>query len=174
MEKIEIIIYVLIAASFFVYRTILSGQKNGCFYHKNDNPLPPFLFREINNIHFLETPAWYAQSLGVFILLLAINRSLNYSFDFWTIIVQITISGLITLGTVQAASYHFQRGITAGLKDDEHLDNTNDSEVAIVIFGWKIQFWKGRLFSNKKRKLAQWLGIIEILSGIALMIIYNF
>jgi hypothetical protein len=172
-QTIEISIYILIAAAMFVYRTVLSGRKNGCFYHKNDEPLPLMLDREIRNIHFLETPAWYSQSMGVFLILLALSRGLNYSLEFWTIIAQLGICSLITLGTVQAASYHFQRGITAGTKDDDHLDKINDTEVAIVLFGKKIQFWRGRLFSNRRRKLAQWLGIIEILSGTALLIIYN-
>jgi len=128
------------------------------------------LEREIRNIHFIESPAWYTQSTGVFLLLLAIIRSLNFTYDFWTIIIQLSIASLITFGTVQAASYHFQRGITAGLKDDRHLDAISQNEVAILIFGIRIQFWKGRLFNNRGRIVAQWLGIIEIISGIILLI----
>jgi hypothetical protein len=59
------------------------------------------------------------------------------------------------------------------MKDDDHLDNITDTEVAIMIFGYKIQFWRGRLFSNRRRKLAQWLGVIEILSGVGLMVWFN-
>ena len=169
----EIPIYLGFVAGLFAYRTILSGRKNGCFYHKNDNPLPPMLEREIKNIHFIETPAWYVQELLAFFFAFSIQRSLNYSTEIVPIIIQIAISLLFVLGTIQLPSYHFQRGITAGLKDDDHLDAISQTEIAITIFGYKIQFWRGRLFSNRGRILAQWLGVIEILFSIFLIILYN-
>jgi hypothetical protein len=167
--KYEIAIYILIACALFVYRTVLSGRKNGAFYHKNDAVLPPMLEQEIKNLHFIETSAWYCQTLGVFFLLFGCVRSFDYTLSLWPVVVEISIAGLITLGTVQTPSYHYQRGITAGLKDDDHLDATNQSEVAITIFGKKIQFWKGRLFSNKNRIIAQWMGVAEIITGVLIL-----
>jgi len=171
MKELEISIYILIAMAMFSYRRVMSGRKNGCFYHKNDNPLPPFLKDEINNIHNIESPSWRVQTIGVFLMVLCGQRMGNYSLDFWHIVIQLAITGLITLGTIQAPSYHFQRGITAGLKEDWELDATNQSEVIFKLFG--ISFWRRRLFNNKGRIVAQWLGIIEILSGVFLMILYN-
>lgn len=168
--KIEIAIYLLLAMTLFVYRTILSGRKNGCFYHKNDKPLPPMLKREIENLHFIETSAWYAQTCGLFLLLLALIRTIDHSLDLLTIFKQLITITLITVGSIQAASYHYQRGVTAGLRDDNNLDAITKSEVAINIGKLHIQFWKPRLFSNKGRILAQWLGIIEIFIGIILLI----
>jgi len=169
--KYELTAYLLIAAIAFVYRTVLSGRKNGCFYHKNDKVLPPMLKASIENIHGIESPAWYAQSIGVGVLVLALNRALNYSMDIWIIAQQIGISILFVIGLLQAASYHFQRGITAGLKSDTELDSVTKSEVVIRWLG--ISFWKPRLFSNKGRIVAQWLGIIEILVAIGLIIYLN-
>jgi len=167
--KYELAIYVLVACALFIYRTVLSGRKNGAFYHKNDAVLPPMLEREIKNLHFIETAAWYCQTGGVFLLLLSSVRAFDYTISLWPVLLEIGIAALITLGTVQAPSYHYQRAITAGLKDDDHLDATNQSEVAIVIFGKKIQFWKGRLFSNKNRIIAQWLGVAEIIVGVLIL-----
>ena len=165
--KTEIVIYLLIVALAIAYRHVLSGRKNGCFYHKNDKPLPPMLARAIKNIHFIETTAWYALSAVAFFSFFAVERALHYTTHFWGIVWQIFLALMFMAGTYEAPSYHFQRGITAGLKDDDHLDARNDSEVAIVIFGKKIQFWKGRLFSNRKRKWAQWIGLgLMILSVI--------
>lgn len=168
---IEISIYLAIIAFCIPYRHILSGRKNGCFYHKNDNPLPPFLEREITNIHFIETPAWYVLHIVAFFAMYIPQRITNPTFD-WSVLIQIGISLLFMAGTYMIPSYHFQRGITAGLKDDEHLDAITDSEVAIMIFGIKIQFWKGRFFNNKRRKLAQWIGILLVLLSISLLFIF--
>lgn len=173
IQIVEISVYLLLIGFFSSYRHILSGRKNGCFYHKNDKVLPPFLEKAIHNIHFLETPAWFCVSIVAFFSTLAMQRFGYWSPELWTIVAQIGISLLFMTGTYHMPSYHFQRGITAGLKDDDHLDAINESEVAIMIFGKKIQFWKGRLFSNRRRKLAQWLGVIEILTAVGLLIWFN-
>jgi len=171
---IEIGIYIIFAMICFIIRTIISGRKNGCFYHKNDKPLPPLLKKSIKNIHFIETPAWYAQTLGIAILIFAICRLINPTFELLNIIYQIIITIIIATGAYTAPSYHYQRGVTAGLRSDDKLDifDGNKSEVALKI-GNKVilQFWKKQLFYNKGRKLAQWVGIIEILIGVILMFI---
>ncbi|NQU52248.1 MAG: hypothetical protein HQ522_06880 [Bacteroidetes bacterium] len=149
----------------------MSGRKNGCFYHKNENPLPPLLADEIRNIHRIESPSWRVQTIGVFMMVLCVQRMGNYSLELWPIAIQLAITGLITLGTIQAPSYHFQRGITAGLKADNELDAITKTEVVIRLLG--ISFWKPRLFNNKGRIVAQWLGVVEILTGTALLIWYN-
>jgi len=183
--QFELGLYTLGAAAMFVYLIILSGMKGGCFYHKNDKPLPPFLERYINNIHFIETDVWRAIGLGVSLFMLSIERSLNYTTEWKEILAQLGISILFMSGIIMAASYHFQRGITAGLKDDDHLDSIVKSEVAInlwwirfrkgksFLYKTKIQFWKPRIFSNRRRKLAQWFGIIEIVAGTLLMLWFN-
>ena len=167
---IEIGIYILISIACFAIRTVISGRKNGCFYHKNDKVLPPLLEKSIKNLHFIETPAWYSQTIGVFFLLFSICRLLHPLFDVY-ILLSIGASYLITMGSYTAANYHYQRGITAGLLPDDELDvYGNKSEVALKI-GNKVilQFWKKRLFANKGRKIAQWIGIIEIILGIILL-----
>ncbi|MFK5893724.1 MAG: hypothetical protein QM504_10940 [Pseudomonadota bacterium] len=171
IQIIEISIYILIAMGMFSYRRVMSGRKNGCFYHKNDDPLPPFLVDEIKNIHNIESPSWRVQTIGVFLMVLAIQRIGNYSFDFWHIVIQLAITGVITLGTIQTPSYHFQRGITAGLKQDWELDSITKSEVVIPIIN--VRFWKPRLFNNRGRIVAQWLGVIEIITGTGALIWFN-
>jgi hypothetical protein len=168
--KVELSIYFAIAAGMFVYRTILSGRKNGCFYHKNDEVLPPFLKQAIGNMHYIETPAWWVQSIGIFLFTFSINRILNYSTEFLQFAIQSAIALLFTFGTILAASYHFQRGITAGLKDAAHLDATTKSEVAVNILFIHFKFWKPRIFSNKGRIVSQYLGIAIIIGSIYLMI----
>lgn len=170
-EKIEISAYLLIAMAMFSYRRVMSGRKNGCFYHKDDDPLPPLLADEIKNIHTIESPSWRVQTIGVIMMVLAVRRGLNYSLELWPILYQLGITGLITLGTIQSPSYHFQRGITAGLRGDDELDEITKTEVVIPLLG--ISFWKPRLFNNRGRIVAQWLGILEIISGTILLIWYN-
>jgi hypothetical protein len=166
---IEIIIYLTIALSAFAYRTVLSGRKNGCFYHKNDNPLPKMLEREIKNLHFIETPAWYCQTIGIFFFTFAITRLINSDFNI-NILIGLIASLLISIGAYTLPSYWYQRGVTAGLKKDDELDDYDKeyTEVAIVLFGKKIQFWKKQLFYNKRRKLAIYVGILEIIIGFSL------
>jgi len=173
--KIEISIYILVAIGCFIARTVISGRKNGCFYYKNSNPLPPLLEKPIKNLHFIETPAWYTQTIGVFFLLFSICRLLNPTFEWQNILIQLGITSLITIGSYTAASYHYQRGVTGGLLSDDKLDIDygNKSEVALEINNKVLlQFWKPRWFANRGRIVAQWIGIIEILVGIALMFVY--
>jgi hypothetical protein len=171
---IEISVYMLLVALFIAYRTVLSGQKNGCFYFKGSRqPYPKLIRRAIKNIHFIETPAWYIMSATAFFFAFALQRFGNYTIDILDIAIQVGIALLFMAGTYQMPSYHFQRGITGGTKKAYELDKINESEVAIMLFGKKIQFWKGRLFSNKRRKLAQWLGVLEILAAIALFVWFN-
>ena len=168
--KVELSIYFAIAAGMFVFRTILSGRKNGCFYHKNDEPLPPFLKEEIGNMHYIETPAWWVQSIGIFLFVLSVSRVLDYSTEFLQFALHARGALLFTLGTILAASFHFQRGITAGLKDTKHLDATTKSEVAFNFLFIHFKFWKPRLFSNRGRIVAQYLGIVLILCSIYLIV----
>jgi len=172
-QIIEISIYLVLFAMLNAYRTVLSGRKNGCFYHKNDPVKPPMLAQAIRNIHFLETPAWFTQSAMAFVTMLAINRMTNYTTNLADIGLQAGIALLYMAGNYQMPSYHFQRGITAGLKDDDHLDVVLETEVAIVVFGRKIQFWRGRLFSNKRRKLAQWLGVFWVVASVVLFVYFS-
>jgi hypothetical protein len=168
--KVELSIYFAIAAAMFVFRTILSGRKLGGFYHKNDDPLPPFLKEEIGNMHYIETPAWWVQSVGIFLFMLSVNRVLDYSTEFLQYALHAGSALLFTLGTILAASLHFQRGVTAGLKDAANLDATTKSEVAFNFLFIHFKFWKPRLFSNRGRIVAQYLGIALILGSIYLII----
>ena len=168
--KVELSIYFAIASAMFVFRTILSGRKNGCFYHKNDKILPDLLKRSILNLHYIETPAWYSQSIGIFLFVFSVSRVLDYSTDTMQYLIDFLGAFSFTVGTIMAASYHFQRGITAGLKDAAHLDAITKSEVAIDIWFIHFKFWKPRLFSNRGRIVAQYLGIALILGSIYLII----
>jgi len=168
--KVELSIYFAIASAMFVFRTILSGRKLGGFYHKNDEVLPPFLKQEIGNMHYIETPAWWVQSIGVFLFVLSVNRILDYSIEFLQYALHAGFALLFTLGTILASSFHFQRGITAGLKDAAHLDAITKSEVAIDFWFIHFKFWKPRLFSNRGRIVAQYLGIVLILCSIYLIV----
>jgi hypothetical protein len=126
-------------------------MKNGCFYYKNSNPKPEMLKPYIQNLHFIETPALYCQTGGVFLLLFSIARLLNPDFGL-NIFLQLLAAGLITIGSYTFPSYWYQRGITGGTKKDEELDcaDGNLSEVALRIGKFKIQFWKKQFFYNKR------------------------
>ena len=166
---IELAIYILAGLACFGYRTVLSGMKNGCFYFKNAKKKPAMLERQIKNIHFIETPAWYTQSAGIFFLTLAIARAINPAFELVPILISLAAAFLMVTGTYTFPSYWYQRGITGGTVPDSQLDSADQekSEVCFMIGKRKIQFWKRQLFWNHRRRWAIPIGIVEILLGIA-------
>jgi len=184
-KQFEYSLYSFMFAVMLSYLIILSGMENGSFYHKNDNPLPPYLEKYIKNIHFLETDTWRAIGLSSSLFIFASERIANYTTNIREIAIQVGLALSFMIGIILSASYYFQKGVTAGLKDDDHLDAITKSEVAIYL-PWirfkkgmslfyiaKIQFWKPRIFSNRKRKIAQWFGIAMIIISIIIINIYN-
>lgn len=169
---VELIIYIIIGIFFEAYLRIFHAKKNGCFYGKTLNPIPEKLKDEINNLHYLATPEWYIQMIGMFFLLFAVERSINQEYELLTIFLQILSTGLIVLGTSASVSYLWQKWINIGSNLPEDWDfPKNKSEFAIKIFGKKISFWWNRGFSGKKRKIVQVFGIIMIIAGLSILIL---
>jgi len=166
---IQIIAALVLIYAIFFYRRVLSAQKNGCYYHKNDKVLPPKLAKKINNIHFIESPAGYIMNAMAFIIPMLIQRLLFNSYYWLDILVQLAISVLFMAATFWGPSLQFQRAITAYLKPDNELDATNQTETALPFF----QRWHRRLFNNRGRIFAQWLGIACFIASVVLIIIVN-
>lgn len=72
----EFLVISFIAAGLLlsVARRIVSGCKNAAFYgqQRHVQTLPGYIFRWIQNIHKLETPAWYAQFGAVACFMIAV------------------------------------------------------------------------------------------------------
>jgi len=165
--KFEIIFYLSIAFILSAWRRVISGMKNGCFYAKG-NTYPVFkLYKYIQNLHFLETPAWYTQFGAVFFFVFAIMRLMNPENDM-PYIREFISSFLITMGTSGMASYHYQGYINIGsgkpfiYDENYHPDKPNKSE-----FAWgKINFWWYRPWVGKRRLYLIPIGIASIIAGL--------
>lgn len=164
----QIVIAITLIYAIFFLRRVLSAQKNGCFYHKNDEVLPPKLAKKIGNLHYIESPAGYIMNAMAFIIALIIQRLLFNSFYWLDIGIQLGISFLFMAGTYWGPSLQFQRAITAYLKPDSELDKTNLSEDTIIL-----KRWRKRLFSNRGRIIAQWLGIGCFVGSVVLIVWFN-
>lgn len=161
---VELTIYLILATLLSAIRRVISGMKNGAFYGKT-GPHSPKLDKYINNLHFLETPAWYVQFGAVFFYTFALFRVVNYSIEWQDILLQFTAAMLVTMGTSAAASYHFQGWINYG----ENSPFLNPKEDTMSEFAWgPIKFWWPRGFLDRHKKLVALVGAIVAMAGIYL------
>lgn len=165
MEKIniiEVICYLLFSGILSAYRRVLSGKKNGCFYAKGNKPISPELEYCVNNLHFVETPAWYFQFGSLFFTFLLGFRILNTHNVWWIIAIQIVMALIASLSCSGLASKRYQHYINVGSNLPEDWDFAkNKSEFAIKLFGKKISFWWTRPFGGKNRKFIPYIsGVI--------------
>lgn len=159
---VEIFIYLFIALILMSIRRVISGMKNGTFYGKHNPAHNPKLDKYINNIHFLETPAWYSQFGGVFFFVLAIFRLVDYNTEWLLILKQASASMLVTMGCSAMASYHFQGWINYG--EGSPFYNPKEDKMSEFALG-KISFWWNRGIMDKYKKLVPVLGFIVMLIG---------
>lgn len=165
---IEVVAAIIIIYAASVYRIVISGEKNGWYYHKNDTPLPKRMVKKDVNIHKLESPAGYLINVIAFTFMLIVQRLIFQSYYWVDVSVQIIISTLFMASVFWTPSLWYQRGITAGTRADHELDSSNKSESTIIFKGWR-----KRLFSNESRKIAQWLGFSCFVTSVALAMWFN-
>ena len=150
MNKIEYFIYLFIALVLSAIRRIISGAKNGAFYGKTTNP-NGCLKKSINNLHYLETPAWYTQFGAVFFFLLIIMRITYPSNDLQSIFLSVLLSLMYTLGSSSLASWHYQGYINCG--SGLPWEDPNENKKSEFVLG-NFSFWWYRPWYYKRRRLA--------------------
>lgn len=164
--KLEFFIYILLAGILSAIRRIISGAKNGCFYGKNLEPKPKLLERYINNIHFLETPAWYSQFGFQTLLCLCIYRTFHIDQGVLGYFISVSSALMTAMGSSAMAGVFFQGFINVGsgqpFVDTAKKSDISESEFALL--GTSI-WWK-RWWYGKNRIYAAIFGLITFLAGI--------
>ncbi len=163
--KIEIFIYLILAAILCAVRRAISGAKNGCFYAKGNKYPTPLLDDYIKNIHYLETPAWYSQFGAFFLVVFAVFRLVDYNYEFLMILKQFTAAMIVTMGSSGIASYHFQAFINHGC--NLPLVDPNENPKSEFAFG-PIKFWWNRPWCGKRRKWIPFVAFISVVLGLLL------
>jgi len=163
--RIEIIIYILISVFLSSVRRVISGMKNGCFYAKGNHNYNPKLLKYINNLHYLETPAWYTQFGSLFFAIFALFRISNPELSILALSIQFSAAMLITTGSSGIASYHFQGWINYG--EGSPFYNFNENKMSEFAFG-PISFWWNRGILDKYKRLVPFISFLYVLIGIYL------
>ena len=170
--KEEIIIYLVIAGLLSALRRVISGAKNGTFYGKNAHPPPPLLVKYINNIHFLETPAWYSHFMFQGFLCLAIYRLFDYEYGTHGITsyaITFLAACLTSMGSSSIAGPFYQGYINVG--SGKEFVNVNENPKSEFAMG-PIRFWWKRPWHGKRRIYASVLGLFTLIGGIYLGVYY--
>lgn len=127
---IELIITFVILVIFSAYRRVISGKKNGAFYAKGNRNIKDKKIKSwINNLHRLETPAWYAQFIPVFFVTLNFLRiyifslELEFHYDILNLIEQFTLTLIATMSISGLGYKNYQKyiNIGAGVVDDDPI-----------------------------------------------------
>lgn len=163
--KTEIVIYLFTAGLLSAARRVISGAKNGAFYAKGKVPLPNGVAKYVYNLHYLETPAWYAQFISQFLLCLAIYRLFDIDTTLHTYLWSCTAAYLTTMGCSSMAGMFYQGYINLG-SGKEFIDEDENPKSEFAFWKWK--FWWPRPWYGKRRVYASILGLITLLAGIYL------
>lgn len=147
------IVFIFIGAVLMSYRRVLSGLKNGAFYGKTRAIMHRKVLRAIENLHTVETPAWYAQFGGMFCFLFAMDIS-------W---IGALSAILITMGSSAMANYHYQGYINIG--SGLPFENENENRKS-EFSDW---FWWYRPWYGKRRKYVALAGAVSVLAGLILI-----
>jgi hypothetical protein len=161
--KTEILIYLLVSIILCSIRRVISGMKNGCFYGKGNHNYNPKLLKYINNIHYLETPAWYTQFGSLFFSIFAVFRAVNYSIAPLDIAIQFIACMLVVMGSSGIASYHFQGWINYG--EGSPFYNPKEDKMSEFAF-WKISFFWNRGWLDNYKKEVVVLSAFMIIVGL--------
>lgn len=161
--KTEILIYLFVSVILCSIRRVISGMKNGCFYAKGNHNYNPKLLKYINNIHYLETPAWYTQFGSLFFAVFAVFRAVNYSLIPFEIIVQFIACMTVVMGSSGIASYHFQGWINYG--EGSPFYNTKEDKMSEFAFG-KISFFWNRGWLDKYKKEVVAISVFMVIIGL--------
>lgn len=168
--KEEIVIYVFLAGLLSALLRVIGGAKNACFYAKGNTPYHKLLVKYINNLHFLETPAWYSHFIFQFFLCLSIYRLFHIEQGVLGYIISFVGAYLTSMGSSSIAGTFYQGFINvASGKEFIDLTENKKSEFALGNFS----FWWYRPWYGKRRIYASVLGLITLLAGIYLGIYYK-
>lgn len=154
--KIFLIILLIICIGF---THILSAIKSGMFYAVSSKNKPKLLEKFINNMHYVQTPFWYACFGSLFLSIFLIY------YDDYFILFLILKSYLITQGTSTVCGPFYQGFINVGA-GKKFIDNEErrEFEFAVPILNksvWIPKFWHG-----KYRIILIPIGLIMIILGL--------
>jgi len=167
--KEEILIYVFVACMLSALRRVISGAKNGSFYAKNSNPKPKLLEKYINNLHFLETPAWYSHFIFQFFLCMSIYRLFHLGEGLQGYCIAFIGAYLTSQGTSALAGTFYQGFINVA-SGKPFIDNTENPESEFALGKWS--FWWKRPVHGKRRVYASIVGLVTLIVGMYLGIYY--
>lgn len=135
------------------WRRALSGAKNAAFYGTTTkiNVIPGYIFRWINNLHRLESPAWYAQFGAMFFFVLAFSLKCESPVDATAtaralfFLKHAGIAMLATMSASSIASPFFQGFInqSTGEPFTDRQENPKSEFVLGIISFWWPRPWKG-------------------------------
>jgi len=162
---VEVSIYLFIGLILMSIRRVISGMKNGAFYGKHNKVHNPKLDKYINNLHYLETPAWYAQFGALFFLVFAIFRLVSGDVELFLMFKQFSAAMLVTMGCSALASYHFQGWINYG--EGSPFYNPKEDKMSEFAFG-PISFWWNRGLLDKFKRIVPIVGFIVMILGMYL------
>jgi hypothetical protein len=172
--KLEIAIYLLVAAILFSITRIFNGMKNGSFYAKGNKPMNEKIKPYVENLHRIEAPLWYTLFGSLFLLSLAIFRALDYNVTVWQFLIHFLAAYLVTMGSSAVSSYWYQGWINIGSNLEWVDKNENPkAEFAFHFMGKNYSFWWKRPWKGKIRLYSSILGTVVILIGIYLGIFYK-
>jgi len=141
---------------------ILSAIKSGCFYAASSGTKPPLLKRFMDNLHYVQTPFWYALFGAMLVSMFAIL--MHSDGNLWMVALR---SYLLTQGTSTMAGPLYQGFINVG-GGKKFTDETEKRafEFAVPVLNksvWIPKFWYG-----KRRWFLVPFGILFIVLGLVL------
>lgn len=156
-------------------RRIISGAKNAALYAKGKyvGDIPGYIFRWIQNLHRLESPAWYAQFGAVFLFLVAYQVKGEWSYpnvwsasDTWYLL---EVVGIALLGAQSASALAgplFQGPINQA--SGKPFIDRNENPKSEFVLG-PISFWWPRPWKGVVRIVGATFGAIGIFATLYLL-----
>lgn len=140
---------------------VLSAIKSGCFYAASSGVKPPLLKRFMDNLHYVQTPFWYALFGGMFV---GVTGILWDEYVWWEVLLR---AYAITQGTSTAFGPLYQGFINVGgSKPFTDPDEKKAFEFAVPVLNksvWIPKFWAGKM-----RWILVPIGIAMIVAGLAI------
>jgi len=170
---IEVVIYISLAVVLGAMVRVYKAKKSGLYYNIKRDPenIHPKLEKYNKNIHFISSPSNYLQMGMVFALVFTICRLLAPELNAQHLVSSVFASYLIAWGQSTLASYWWQIWINrgSGLPDIDPNENYKSE------FAWgKISFWfsSSQLFNSKKSIALPFIGALQVIIGILVMVFF--
>lgn len=159
----EIPFCLLVAMACYAYRRALSGWKNAAFYAKGKGLINGKIYKYIRNLHYLETPAWYAQAGQFFPLVYLIGRL--QGLGVW---MSLGIALVLTWASSAIASPFYQCPIN--LSEGSPCINKDENPESEFAWGF-IRFWWPRPWKGYFRVVSAIGGFVAAISMIILIVL---